>query len=157
MDYKELIVRARNEGRANEEIMWKSVDAVSSLLDSVRGMEPEVYDRFMRSQYELYYGSHYDEVTAEHDVRGLYYTDRDGIERTGPHWTLRETTDATAGVSFPAGTTKYDVYVALNAAYADFCRKFDDAQIVDIAILFFFKDEDWSGDGKIWKYMSINR
>lgn len=63
---------------------------------------------------------------------------------------------ATQGKKFPDGTTPWDRYVAYNAAYADFSKKFDDEQVLDIAYLFFFADEDWNGKGKVWEYMSLN-
>ncbi len=63
---------------------------------------------------------------------------------------------ATAGMTFPNGTTKFDRFVAFNAAYADFCKSFSDEDVLRIAYDFYFADEDWKGSGKIWEYMSMN-
>lgn len=63
---------------------------------------------------------------------------------------------AVAGMTFPDGTTKWDKYVAFNAAYADFCKSFSDEDVLRIAYDFYFADEDWKGNGKIWTYMSMN-
>lgn len=55
---------------------------------------------------------------------------------------------------FLAGTTKYDKWVAFNLAKSDFCKKFDDAQILQIGYLFFFADEDWGSNSKVWQYVA---
>ena len=38
--------------------------------------------------------------------------------------------------------------------YADLCKRFDDKQVLDAMHSFFFADEDWPGNNKIWYYMS---
>lgn len=157
MNYKEMIEKAHSEGRTDEDIMWKSVGEVCKLLKFVKETDPVKYHKFMRNQHELYYGPHYDWCFAEEDTSKMCYTDRDGVERKGPHWTISETTAVTNDLDFPEETTKEDIFVALNASYADLCRKFSDQQIIDFAVLFFFSDEDWNREGKIWRYMSIDR
>jgi hypothetical protein len=63
--------------------------------------------------------------------------------------------EATKGFIFPSGVNKWDKWVAFNAAYADFCKKFDDDQILEIGYLFYFADTDFSKEGKIWLYMCM--
>jgi hypothetical protein len=63
---------------------------------------------------------------------------------------------ATRNRSFPEGATDYDKWVAYNAAYADFCKQCSDSEILNIAYLFYFADED-APDGKVWKYMNAMR
>lgn len=156
MSYKRIIDKARHDGVSPERAMLASVDKVDELAEMLRDEHPELYNRFMRGTHEALYGPHYDEEFAERDVQRLSYTDVDGRKRTGPHWTKEEVLSATSGKVFPSGTTDCDRYVAYNAAYADFCKKFDDDDILDIAYLFFFADEDWNGQGKVWKYMNMN-
>lgn len=115
------------------------------------------YNRLSRDMHEVLYGPHYTEETAEEDVAKLKYTDAAGVKHEGPHWTKAEILDATKSLPFPNGTTDCDKYVAYNAAYADFSKKFADSQILDIAYLFYFTDEDWNGSGKIWRYMKLNQ
>lgn len=152
-----MIEDARESGRADESVMLKSIDAVDSLLESIRDAHPDVYWKFIRNSHETLYGPHYDKEFAEYDLNGIKYTDADGNDHSGPHWTLDEVVSVTDGQSFAEDVTDYDKWVAYNAAYADFCRKFDDDQILDIAYLFFFDDEDWEGDGKVWEYMNSRR
>lgn len=106
---------------------------------------------------EASYGPHYTEEFAEIDVAKLKYTDASGNVVIDPHWTKSQILSATTAYKFPAGTTECDKYVVFNAAYADFSSKFTNEQILDIAYLFFFKEEDWKSEGKIWTYMRSNR
>ena len=156
MTYKQIVQQARERGVTTEHAMEASVDSVSELLESMKVSHPDVYSRFMRSTHESLYGPHFDEQFADEAVSHLEYTDESGKRHVGPHWTKQEVLSVTQGKTFPVGTTDCDKYVAYNAAYADFCKKFDDDDILDIAYLFFFADEDWKGKGKIWTYMHSN-
>lgn len=153
MTYKQIVQKAREQGVNTERAMESSVNSVSEMLESLKDVHPDVYKRFLQKTHEDLFGPHYDEDYANEAVKSLEYTDENGTRHYGPHWTKQEVINATAGKSFPSGTTDCDKYVAYNAAYADFCKKFDDDDILDIAYLFFFADEDWKGKGKIWTYM----
>lgn len=156
MDYRKMVETAVKNG-SGEKAMWASVDVASEVMGYIYEKEPAMYDKFMRRSYESMCGKHYNQYFAEHDVAKLHYTDAKGIEHRGPYWTVEQVKDATATMKFPAGTTEWDKYVAMNASYADFSKKFDDEAILCIGYLFFFADEDWKGEGKIWEYMSMNK
>lgn len=82
--------------------------------------------------------------------------DAKGVKREGPHWTMEQIKEATATQVFPVDVTDYDKYVAYNATYADFCKEFCECEILKMAHLFWFADEDWNNDTactKIWDYM----
>ena len=51
-------------------------------------------------------------------------------------------------MGFPAGTTKWDKYVAFNAFYSDLCTVYNDEQIIKGAHKFYFEDQDWGGHNK---------
>ena len=60
--------------------------------------------------------------------------------------------------SIPSSYNIYDVYVAMNASYHDFCKLYKTwfpdnfkEKIIETAITFWFKDEDY-GEGKVWDY-----
>lgn len=157
MDYKEMILNARAAGVANEKAMWTGIEQVNELLKVVKAEHPDMYEKFMRTAHEALYGPHYNDCFAEMDISKLSYTDNKGLEHKGAHWTRADIMSVTAGKSFPSGTTDADKWVAYNAAYADFCKAFDEAQILEIAYLFYFADEDWKGKGKVWTYMHSNK
>lgn len=144
---------AKNGG--DEKKMWASVDVTEEAMEYIRETNPDKYDCLMRKLHEALYGKHYCEESAMHDVANLSYTDASGAKHTGAHWTVEQVESATANKSFPVGTNRWDKYVAYNATYADLNRKFTDAQVLDAAYLFWFADEDWQSEGKIWDYMNM--
>ncbi len=156
MNYKEMIKQAIADGKSSETAMWSSVDHVEELLELLKESHPDEYWHFMRKAHESLYGRHYNKEYAEYDVSQLYSTDKEGREKKGAHWTLQELLKATAGKTFPKGVTEYDVYVAYNICASDFCKDFSDEDILEIAYVFFFNDEDWSPSGcstKVWDYV----
>lgn len=156
MDYQQLIISAKKAGITDEHKMWKSIENVGELLECMKEEHPKEYCNFMREQHSLFYGCHYTEEIAKHDVDLLKYTDAAGNKKSGAHWTPEQIKSATASMNFPQGTTLWDAYVAMNASYADFCKHFDEEQILQMGYDFYFNDEDWNGEGKIWHYMSMN-
>lgn len=95
---------------------------------------------------------HFDEKTAKEAMSHIRYTDNSGAERTGAHWSIDQVRNATASMKFPAGTTDWDKYVALNVFYSDLCKVLTDDLIIKSACRFFFQDED-APDGKLCTYM----
>ena len=156
MKYRKMIEEAKAKGLTSERIMYQSVDDIDDMLCVMKKEHPDMYWSFIRKQHSVLYGNHYTEEFALWDVSQLRYTNKKGEKKEGGYWTMEQVEQATKGMSFPTGVTKWDKYVAANASYADFCKRFDDAQILDIMYLFFFADEDWKGKGKIWEYMNLN-
>lgn len=151
--YKKMVELARKDGVANEKVMNSSIDSIDKLLSELKEAHPKIYDKFIAKQHELFYGEHYNELFAEMAVSSISYTDAEGKLRKGPFWSPQEIDEATRGMTFPAGTTKWDKYVAFNVFRSDTTRALDDKSVINSAYLFFFADEDFSGDGKIWRYM----
>ncbi len=155
MGYKQMITEARQEGRANEATMWASIEAVDEMLEELKEKHPEKYWHFMRKAHRQLNGSHYDTMFATHDIERMHSTDAQGREQTGAHWTREQVVQAWSGKQFPAGTTDCDKWVAANAFWHDLHKGFDETQILMAAWLFFFHDEDYKGDGKVWEYMNM--
>ena len=151
--YKKMIDQARKDGVASEKIMWESIADVDVLLAEVSEAHPEVVRKFMRRQHELMYGPHYNELMAMEAMKGIRYTDKEGKVREGAYWTVEEVENATRGMEFPAKTTRWDKFVAFNSFRSDVCRTIDDAEVLKSAHAFYFADEDFAGEGKIWHYM----
>lgn len=155
MELTKLIDTAMKSG--DSKIIAASEELVTEAFDFLKAHDESKYKCLVRDMHEIIHGPHYSEEFAEEDVAKLRYTDASGVEHKGPHWTKSQVVAATGNLEFPKGVTDCDKYVAFNAAYADFSKKFTEQQILDIAYLFFFKDEDWNGDGKIWHYMKSNK
>ena len=125
MDYKKMITTFAESG-GDEKKMWRSVDVTAEAMEYLEEMAPDKYECLMRKLSEALYGKHYSEELAHADVAKLHYTDKSGVKHTGAHWTVEEIEAAVAGKTFDKSVTKWDRYVGYNAAYADFCSKFDD-------------------------------
>lgn len=155
MNYRHMVEHAKKAGVTNEKTMWESIDSFSELLEELKESHPDLYWDFMRKQQGIMYKGHYDESFAMWDVAQMHYTDKNGEKHQGAYWTSEQIESATAGMKFPVGTTRWDRYVAFNAAKADFNKDFTDADILKIGYDFYFADEDWGSDSKVWEYMSV--
>lgn len=152
MDYKNMLISAKNAGISTEKAMWQSVDGLNEMLCKMKEEHPEMFWKFMREQHGIMYGNHYDEAFALYDVSMIRYSDRTGKKCEGGYWTLEQIENATKGLSFPSGTTKWDKYVAFNSFYSDTCTVYNDEEIIKGAHKFYFADED-APPGKIWLYI----
>lgn len=155
MNYQEMVKAAQKSGKTTEKQMWQSIENVSDLLCGIKDSHPDLYWSFMRKQAGIMMGCHYDKEWADYDVSQIAYTDKEGKKRTGAYWTCEQIEEATKGMNFPSGTTKWDVYVAMNSFHADTCKVLTDEQILKAAYQFYFADEDFPANTKIWKYMAM--
>ena len=153
MNYRHMVDHAKKAGVTNEKTMWESIDGFSELLEELKESHPKLYWEFMRKQHGIMFQSHYDEAFAMWDVSQMHYTDKHGIKHYGAYWTAEQIEAAMQGMKFPQGTTKWDKFVALNAAKTDWGKDYEDADILKIGYDFYFADEDWGSDTKIWEYM----
>ena len=155
--YKKMIEQARKDGVASEKTMDASIESVDQLLEQLKEAHPDVYNAFIAKQHELLYGPHYNELFAAMAVAGIEYTDAEGKSHKGEYWSIAEVDEATRGLAFPQGTTKWDKYVAYNAMKGDLAKVASDKDILNAAYAFYFADEDFRGEGKIWRYMQCMR
>lgn len=155
MDYLEMVKAAKVSGKVSEKQMWESVESVSDMLNAIKEAHPDLYWSFIREQYGIMNNCHYGKEFAEYDVSQMYSTDKDGKKCEGVILTLAETEEMSKTWTLPSGTTKWDVFVALNSAMHDFGKYFDKEQVAKIACYFFFKDEDFKGKNKVWQYMAM--
>lgn len=164
MSYKEMVKSNASKFKGSEETMWASIALVSELLDEMVEKHPDLKDRywaFMRDQHEAMAGRHFNEAYAKWQVSQMHHKGSDGMEYRGEHWPIEATNSVRAKYpnKIPSEYNEWDVYVALNASYHDFCawakKKFSDqaeAEIIELALAFWFLDEDWEGNTKVWDY-----
>jgi hypothetical protein len=155
MKYKEMLEDAKAKGLTSEKVMWESIEDMDDMLCMMKHEHPKEYWALMRRMHGRLYKHHYDEEFARHDVGNLSWTDKQGAKHTGEHWSPTQVEEATRGKSFPAGTTMWDKWVAYNALYADLCKEFSDEEILRAAYQFWFADEDFGSEGKVWRYFCM--
>lgn len=150
--YKEIVKQSLRKG--SEEVMHKSVELVDELLMEIKQEHPQRYWRFIREQQGLVSGGHYDEAFARYDVEQMWHTDKRGEKHCGEHWSVSQARQVMREHGLASPVNEYDVYVAINAFWHDLsCVIEEESVIVEAAVAFWFKDEDFSGKSKVWWYL----
>ena len=161
--YYDMVKANYNKLRNDEGVMWGSIEMWDKHLEDMREHHPEKYWEMMRRTQEMMYGKHFDKEYAEWEVEQMHHKSPDGKVYKGEHWTMEETT----GVMMKYKTklspeiTPCDFYVALNTEWHDYiCWAKEhfpneaDAEnaIIEMAVRFWFMDDDWDGNTKVWCY-----
>lgn len=151
--------------KGNEQVMRQSICTVSNFLeDYVRVNNPAKYWEMMRSTYVDLNGRHFDKVFGEWQVKRMHHKGDDGHRYEGEHWSFEQTNAVMAKYRsrINAAYTEWDFYVALNATYHDFCawaKKRNpenyESDIIEMALAFWFMDDDWNSATKVWDYFSL--
>ena len=161
MNYIELVKENAAKFRGDEKTMWASIESVSALLEKIKEEHPDLYWSFLREQHEAMVGHHFNESYAKWQVERMHHKGMDGTEYKGEHWPIEATNSVLAKhrPKIPAEYNEWDFYVALNATYHDFCawakKRFAERaeeEIIEMAIVFWFMDEDWGTKTKVWDY-----
>jgi hypothetical protein len=160
MKYKEMLEDARQHGINSEKAMYKSIEDIDDLLCIVKEHDKQAYWDFIMTTYGTLYSNHFEtEDFARWFVDRMESTQSDGSKLRGQYWDCEQVYEAYRGmgISIPSEVTKLDLYVAANAAKHDFGSKFSDEQVLEIAYLFYFADEDFPTNDKIFRYMELTR
>lgn len=164
MTYKDLVKENVSKFKGDEKVMWASIGKVSDLLEQIKETHPKIYWNFMREQHETMFGKHFNEPYAKWQVKQMHHRGDDGKNYSGEHWSIEATNSVLSKYrsKIPSAYNEWDFYVALNAQYHDYCawarRQFTDdyeTAIIEMALAFWFADEDWIGHTKVWDYFSI--
>lgn len=149
--------------RGDEKIMYGSVNIIDDMLEEMKGHHPDKYWEVMRSTHELMYGKHFDKEYAEWEVEQMHHKSPDGKVYKGEHWPMEQTSEVMQKYrgKISAEITPGDFYVALNTQWHDYiCWVKEhspneaDAEnaIIEMAVRFWFMDDDWAGNDKVWVY-----
>lgn len=161
MSYYDIVKSNAAKFRGDEKAMWSSIESVSVLLEKIKDEHPDLYWSFLRDQHEVMVGHHFNEAYAKWEVEEMHHKGMDGTTYKGEHWSIEQTNAVLNGMrsKIPAAYNEWDFYVALNASYHDFCKAAKkhlpekaDELIIDLAVAFWFEDEDWDGTTKVWDY-----
>lgn len=163
MRYWELIKGNIDKIKGDDAKMNKILELTDELLEGMSHPHPERYWQFMRDTHEVFYGKHFDREYAEWQVEQMYHKDKNGRTHRGEHWTLEQTTEVMQSYKskLPAEVTPADFYVALNTQWHDYiCWAMEhyesedeaDNAIIEMAVRFWFIDDDWGDNAKVWEY-----
>lgn len=147
MENSILLSILRNKGILNDKDIHEiqGTHTESSYFDSIE----EKQDRF-------------NEKSAKEIVSKMYHTEN-GKKYIGEKYNTQQAKDIHDRYRsvIPQTVTCYDVYVALNEHYHNYCLLFKswfgesiDIKIIESAIVYWFRDEDWKDGCKIWKHFN---
>lgn len=164
--YYEMVKANFNKLRNDEGVMWNSIEMWDKHLEEMREHHPDKYWEIMRDTHELMYGKHFDKMYAEWEVAQMRHKSADGKEYKGEHWSLEQTTEVMQKyrAKIASEITPCDFYVALNAQWHDYiCWAKEhfpnevDAElgIIEMAVRFWFMDDDWEEPTKVWCYFRM--
>lgn len=163
--YYDLVKANYNKLRNDDKVMWGSIEIMDALLEDMAEHHKERYWQIMRDTHELMHGKHFDKEYAEWQVSQMHHKCGDTIYK-GEHWSYEATTNVMGKYRsiLPSEVTPCDFYVALNAQWHDYqCwakehfNNEEDAEnaIIEGAIAFWFKDDDWATPDKVWSYFRM--
>lgn len=163
--YYDMVKANYNKLRNDESAMWGSVEIMDKHLEEMMKPHPEKYWQIMRATHELIYGKHFDKEYGEWQVSTMHHKCGDKTYK-GEHWSIEETTSVMTqyrAVLSPE-VTPYDFYVALNSEWHDYhCWAKEhfavegemEGAIIDGAVRFWFRDDDWPTSDKVWCYFAL--
>lgn len=163
--YYDMVKANFNKLRNDESVMWGSIEMWDKHLEEMREHHPEKYWAIMRDTHELMYGKHFDKEYAEWQVERMHHKCGDKVYK-GEHWTYEQTSEVMTKYRsmLPSDITPCDFYVALNSQWHDYqCWAKEhfpneaDAEnaIIEMAVRFWFMDDDWKGNTKVWEYFRL--
>lgn len=164
--YYDMVKANYNKLRNDESVMWGSIEMWDKHLEEMREHHPDKYWAMMRHTHELMYGKHFDKEYAEWEVEKMHHKGKDGRVYKGERWSHDGTTAVMAKYRnvLPPEVTPCDFYVALNTEWHDYIcwakEKFPteaeaEGAIIEMAVRFWFMDEDWGDNDKVWEYFSM--
>lgn len=163
--YEQMIIDNLGKFKGDEKVMKQSVRLVSNLLEKMKEHHPEMYWEFMRDHHEIMYGKHFNRDYAEWEVAQMHHKCGDKTYK-GEHWSHEQTTDVMSSykTTLPAEITPCDFFVALNSQWHDYhclymslfpSEEEAEKAIIESAIKFWFKDDDWDCNTKVWRYFRM--
>lgn len=160
--YYDLVKANFNKLRNDDKVMWGSIELWDKHLEEMLPHHPDKYWEIMRDTHEMMYGKHFDREYAEWQVEQMHHKCGDKMHK-GEHWSHEETTQVMQKYRpmLSPEITPCDFYVALNAQWHDYhcwlrgiyaTEEEVDLAIIESAVVFWFKDEDYDGNDKVWVY-----
>lgn len=148
MTYCDIVKQSPNGG---EKGMWSGVKRVSDFLEKMREENPDEVRKFLKNEYIAMNGKHLNHHVAMQLVENMYHAE-------GEKTVKGELVRPEAAQELIKGEDKgeewyWDAYVAANAMMHDLANTgLNDAQIKTVASNFFFNDEDFSDENKVFWY-----
>lgn len=148
MNYCDIVKYSPSGG---EKGMWSGVKRVSDFLEKMREEHPHDVKHFLKEEYIAMNGKHLNKHVAMQLVSDMHHAEG---ENTINGEIVRPETAQEVLKGMDKGKEWYwDAYVAANAMMHDLSNTgLSDAQIMNTTKHFFFHDEDFSDENKVFWY-----
>lgn len=149
MNYCDIVKYSPSGG---EKGMWSGVKRVSDFLEKQREKDPDEVRKFLKSEYIAMNGKHLNQHVAMRLVADMHHSE--GVNTVKGELVRPETAETELLKGENKGDEWYwDAYVAANAMMHDLANTgLSDAQIMNVARHFYFHDEDFSDENKVFWY-----
>ena len=149
MNYCDIVKQSFAKG---EDRMWKGIERVSDFLEKMREEHPHEVKHFLKEEYIAMNGKHLNQHVAMQLVSGMYHSE--GVNTVKGELVRPEAAETELLKGENKGDEWYwDAYVAANAMMHDLSNTgLSDAQIMNTTKHFFFNDEDFSDENKVFWY-----
>lgn len=144
---------------SNSRGQYKFFDRFNRMSDNMDGNGMYEIMRAMRGK-NTSGNEHFNESYAKYLVSNMYHYEN-GRKYVGEKFDItkaKEVCERYRGI-IPQSVTSADVYVAINAQYHDYGELFKswfgdgiEQKIIDSAVVFWFKDDDYKDGFKLWNY-----
>ena len=163
--YYDMVKANYNKLRNDDKVMWASIEMWDKHLEEMREHHPDKYWEMMRRTHEMMYGKHFDKEYAEWEVEQMHHKCGDKVYK-GEHWSHEETSAVMVKYkpTLSPEITPCDFYVALNTQWHDYhcwlkslypTEEEVERAVIESAVRFWFKDDDWEGNDKVWMYFRM--
>jgi cobalamin-dependent methionine synthase I len=158
--FKEFM-RHENSYKYNRDMMYNRDYYNRDKFEFDDFMDPE--EKYYRRGYMRHNMEYLDETHAEKIVSEMYHKDKNEMIR-GEHFNMHKAEEVYNKYKHTLGNaTVEEVYIAINAQYHDYCALFKswfgmtniDEKIITSALVFWFKDPDYSKGSKVRNYFDI--
>lgn len=150
VNYLEIV----KHSKGNEQLMQESVAHINDFVMAAYEAHPEEVSKFLKEQYELLNGHHFNEWLAKKVVSEMWHEAADGKSEVVGELVSVET----AHSSIP-NVDMWDAYVAVNTYAHDLAHTIARANLAMPVLMaltreFWFEDDDFTDGNKIYWYHS---
>ena len=148
MTYSDIVKQSFAKGEAR---MWKGIDRVSDFFEKQREKDPDGVRKFLKSEYIAMNGKHLNQHEAMRLVADMHHSE--GVNTVKGELVRPEAAQELINGEDKGEEWYWDAYVAANAMMHDLANTgLNNAQIMNVARHFFFHDEDFSDENKVFWY-----
>lgn len=164
--FEEIIHEYKGEINMPSGKAWDMMLALSPMFIHLEQHDKDKYWETLKDIHEEVKGKHYNKCYAMYEVMNMHHTKINGDICKGEILSvgLAEQIHDKYRRHLKPDVTKWDVYVAINAQYHDYelllgqwfgaDHEVIKEKVIEGAITFWFKDEDYPDGTKVWDYFN---